>query len=131
MVAASGIREVLAGETVLSGLEYPCSTPSLDRWFLLRVTALGGSGGGAVASHVNIKRLKRLEATLEHDATHDPLTGLANRVLFSSKLTLALTSRPGRSDDGGVGVFYIDLDNSKELNDLYGHAVGDEVLVNV
>jgi predicted signal transduction protein with EAL and GGDEF domain len=131
VVAASGIREVLAGETVLSGLEYPCSTPSLDRWFLLRVTALGGSGGGAVASHVNIKRLKRLEATLEHDATHDPLTGLANRVLFSSKLTLALTSRPGRSDDGGVGVFYIDLDNSKELNDLYGHAVGDEVLVNV
>ena len=126
---ASGIREVLAGETLQIDLEYPCPSPSVDRWFMLRVTPLGGKSGGAVASHVNITRRKRLEVTLAHNASHDPLTGLANRVLFNSQLTLAISRRPGRGDVNDVGLLYIDLDHFKQVNDRYGHAAGDELLV--
>lgn len=51
-----GLRAVLAGETVQYDSEYPCSSPEVRRWFLLRMTPLGGPAGGAVLSHVNITR---------------------------------------------------------------------------
>lgn len=92
-LAAARIKEVLAGETVQSELEYPCPSPRLDCWFLLRVTPLGGRFGGAILSHVIITQRKRLEDALEHEASHDVLTGLANRVLFNAQLAKALTAR--------------------------------------
>ncbi|HET6966274.1 MAG TPA: diguanylate cyclase, partial [Acidimicrobiales bacterium] len=59
---------------------------------------------------------------LEHLATHDALTGLANRTLLDTHLQLLLErERP-------LSVIYIDLDGFKELNDRYGHAAGDELL---
>jgi diguanylate cyclase (GGDEF)-like protein len=128
-LAARGIRHVLAGEMVQSDLEYPCPSPLADRWFLLRVTRLAGRGSGLVASHVNITRRKRVEQALEHEAAHDPLTGLANRTLFTSRLLAALTTRSGRSPKPDVGVLYIDLDQFKQINDAYGHEAGDEVLI--
>ena len=128
-LAACGIREVLQGDTIQSDLQYPCPSPTADRWFLLRVTRLAGRAGGVVASHVNITKQMRIERELEHEAAHDPLTGLANRTLFTTKLTAALTGRPGRSRKADVGVMYIDLDQFKQINDTYGHAAGDEVLI--
>jgi len=129
LVAARGIRRVLAGEMVEADLEYPCPSPSTDRWFLLRVTRLAGRVTGVVASHVNITRRKRIEEALAHEAGHDPLTGLANRALFNARLVAALTRRPGRSVGPDVGVLYIDLDRFKQVNDTYGHGAGDEVLL--
>jgi diguanylate cyclase (GGDEF)-like protein/PAS domain S-box-containing protein len=69
----------------------------------------------------------RDEARMRHDAVHDPLTGLANRVLLRDRLETALA----RSERGGseTGVFFVDLDNFKRVNDVYGHATGDAVLV--
>lgn len=128
-LAARGIRDVLAGEIVESDLEYPCPAPYADRWFLLRVTRLAGRDCGAVASHVNITRRKRVEQALEHEAAHDPLTGLANRTLFNARLTAALAQRVGRSEAPDVGVLYIDLDHFKEINDTFGHDAGDEMLL--
>ena len=123
-----GLRSVLAGETVESDQEYPCPSPLVGRWFTSRITPIGGPIGGALASHVNISRRKKSELEFAHQASHDPLTGLANRVLFAEKLAEALTESPGRRRVPDVGLLYIDLDRFKPINDSYGHEAGDEVL---
>jgi diguanylate cyclase (GGDEF)-like protein len=130
-LAAAGLRAVLAGATVQSELEYPCPSPAVSRWFLLRITPLAGDPSGAVASHVNITRRVMAEQMLAHRAAHDPLTGLANRSLFTEQLHVALTHRTGRAGNGQVGVLYLDADNFKQLNDSYGHDAGDEALLTI
>ena len=130
-VAAAGLRAVLAGEKAQSELEYPCPSPAANRWFLLRITPLAGTAAGAVTSHVNITRRKLAEQALAHEAAHDSLTGLANRDLFTGRLTTALTRPSERPGGGDVGVLYLDLDEFKQVNDRYGHEAGDEVLLTI
>ncbi len=68
----------------------------------------------------------RLADALRHEATHDPLTGLANRALLGTALDAAisrLAQRPGR-----ITLMVIDLDEFKSVNDRLGHAAGDAVL---
>ena len=67
--------------------------------------------------------LTRMEEELRHQATHDALTGLANRTLLSSVLE--------RPDHDERAVLLIDLDDFKTINDSLGHAAGDQVLVMV
>jgi diguanylate cyclase (GGDEF)-like protein len=69
---------------------------------------------------------KRLESQLIHDALHDPLTGLANRVLLRDHLERAV-ARLDRSP-GRVGLLFVDLDDFKRVNDAFGHVAGDEIL---
>jgi diguanylate cyclase (GGDEF)-like protein/PAS domain S-box-containing protein len=78
---------------------------------------------------IDITDRKQLESKLIHDALHDPLTGLANRVLFRDLLERAL-ARQGRSP-GTVGLFFLDLDDFKRINDSFGHAAGDQILAQV
>lgn len=68
---------------------------------------------------VDITERKALADRLWHDAHHDTLTGVANRLLFFERLAQA---RPP------IGLCYLDLDGFKEINDEYGHTVGDRVL---
>jgi diguanylate cyclase (GGDEF)-like protein len=71
---------------------------------------------------------QRLSAEHEHAATHDPLTGLANRrQLYQTGATL-LAQRP---NEGLVGLLLVDLNHFKEVNDTLGHAAGDKVLIEV
>jgi diguanylate cyclase (GGDEF)-like protein/PAS domain S-box-containing protein len=76
---------------------------------------------------VDVTREKQLEERLEHQAFHDPLTGLPNRQLFHDRVGHAL----GRRKRGEMAVLFIDLDNFKTVNDSFGHACGDEVIVAV
>jgi diguanylate cyclase (GGDEF)-like protein/PAS domain S-box-containing protein len=70
---------------------------------------------------------RRGEDRMRHEALHDPLTGLPNRTLLRDRLehALAQSERDGRP----TGVLFVDLDNFKQINDVYGHATGDGVLV--
>jgi diguanylate cyclase (GGDEF)-like protein len=125
----AGLRAVLAREAVEREWEYTCSSPSIKRWYISRITVIDDPHGGAVVSHVNISRRKRSEQELAHQASHDPLTGLANRLLFTQTLAETLQRRPGRDRHADVGLLYIDLDHFKPVNDAYGHAAGDELLL--
>ncbi|MGN6331158.1 MAG: putative bifunctional diguanylate cyclase/phosphodiesterase [Motilibacteraceae bacterium] len=86
-----------------------------------------GAVGGLVVTVRDVSERAALEERLAHQAFHDPLTGLANRVLFGDRLAHALERR----GSGDVAVLFCDLDDFKAVNDGLGHAAGDQVLVAV
>lgn len=88
---------------------------------------------GAKTVYVLIARdatMRKLhEGQLEHQATHDALTGLANRKLFEELLMRAVFR--GDRSHHPVAVLFVDLDGFKEINDAHGHPMGDRVLAEV
>jgi diguanylate cyclase (GGDEF)-like protein/PAS domain S-box-containing protein len=82
-----------------------------------------------LGSMMDVTERKSLEEQLTHQALHDPLTKIANRVLFRDRVDHAL-SRLFRAK-GSLAVLFLDLDNFKAINDSLGHAAGDKLLVAV
>jgi diguanylate cyclase (GGDEF)-like protein/PAS domain S-box-containing protein len=80
-----------------------------------------------IASVRDVTEERSLIAQLEHDALYDSLTGLANRALFEDRLARARENTERHR--GSNAVFLLDLDDFKEVNDTFGHFVGDELLV--
>jgi diguanylate cyclase (GGDEF)-like protein/PAS domain S-box-containing protein len=74
----------------------------------------------------DITRRKEAEAQIVHMARHDALTDLPNRVAFSEQLSAALTR--ARPTGESFAVLCVDLDRFKEVNDIFGHNVGDGLL---
>jgi diguanylate cyclase (GGDEF)-like protein len=94
----------------------PLAVAVLDTLVVMRVARL-------------FRRRVRAEASLSHQALHDALTGLPNRVLFLDRAELALT----RSTRNGTtsALLFLDLDRFKVVNDSMGHRTGDQLLVDV
>jgi len=96
-------------------------------WLLITRISGGGQPARFVATMTDITQRKDLEEQLRHQAHHDPLTDLPNRALFADRLRVAITQaqRHGRS----FALCFIDLDCFKPVNDEFGHAAGDDLLV--
>jgi diguanylate cyclase (GGDEF)-like protein/PAS domain S-box-containing protein len=83
---------------------------------------------GAFITHViDISKRKQAERQLDHQAHHDPLTGLPNRKLFLERLDDAL-ARTDHASGERAAVLFVDLDNFKMVNDSLGHDAGDRLL---
>jgi diguanylate cyclase (GGDEF)-like protein/PAS domain S-box-containing protein len=97
------------------------------RWVPLRRG--DGTLGGFLGALEDVTERQRLEERLEYDATHDRLTGLGSRALLVEELNAAL----GRARRGGgnIALLFMDLDGFKRVNDMLGHAAGDDLLVHV
>jgi diguanylate cyclase (GGDEF)-like protein/PAS domain S-box-containing protein len=98
------------------------------QWLSIRAVALDPDRRtGWVGILDDVTDRHRADASLAHQATHDPLTGLPNRSLLEDRLRQACTRL--RQDDESVAVLFVDLDRIKEVNDTIGHSAGDAVLV--
>ena len=106
-------------------------TAMFARWAHAKFVPLGSSEhtSGWIATIDDITDRRRAESRLAHQATHDPLTKLPNRVLLEDRLRQAC-ARLRRGTDS-VSVLFIDLDGFKAINDTLGHRAGDRVLIEV
>ncbi|MFQ1003566.1 putative bifunctional diguanylate cyclase/phosphodiesterase [Modestobacter sp. SSW1-42] len=96
-------------------------------WVETSLAVTPDAAGHAVLSSRFVGERRRLEAELRRQATHDSLTGLANRALVRRQLEVELAAdRPGP-----VGVLFCDLDEFKAVNDRLGHEAGDDLLCQV
>lgn len=80
-----------------------------------------------VGIHTNITERKQTEKKLERNAHYDLLTNLPNRVLLADRISQAMTQCQRRNQS--LAVAFLDLDSFKEVNDTYGHNMGDELLI--
>ena len=149
LVAAATLRAT--GKPVVSSTLLALSIPMIDEQFVVltarwdeteehtdptetpsarvEILELFAAQAGASLHNAQVHRgLEELKDRLDHEASHDPLTALANRRLFTDELERA-TGR-GRPGDL-VGVLFVDLDGFKEVNDKYGHDTGNDLLVAV
>lgn len=128
------INDYLAGKTEKYIHEHRiiCKDKNV-KWVLSRGMTVKHDKNGKplrmVGTHTDITERKLLETRLENLAHFDTLTGLPNRTLFSDRLKLAVAY--AKREKKMLAVMFVDLDQFKEINDLYGHKIGDKVLKKV
>ncbi|MEE4303141.1 MAG: diguanylate cyclase, partial [Wenzhouxiangella sp.] len=108
------------------------SADGAERPFLATVTDIGVDRDGNEQYawiFTDISELKQAQKRLEHLAYYDPLTGLPNRLHLQDQLRRLLAV--GRRGEERIAVLFIDLDNFRNVNDSFGHPIGDDLLVMV
>ena len=118
------------GRASMETVRHTSTGETLDVSLTFTRVRLGAGRSGHLATYRDIRREKRLQAKLQHTALHDPLTGLANRVLFLDRLAQTM-ARLRRRPDRNFAVVFLDLDRFKQVNDTWGHAAGDRLLLTV
>jgi diguanylate cyclase (GGDEF)-like protein/PAS domain S-box-containing protein len=100
-------------------------------WVLANESLIDEPGGETVmdGSLIDITDRKRADQQRWHQANHDALTDLPNRVLFNDRLSLAILHAQRRRQS--LVIMFLDLDHFKRVNDTLGHSAGDELLVKV
>ncbi|TFB87517.1 bifunctional diguanylate cyclase/phosphodiesterase [Cryobacterium algoricola] len=120
-MAAAIIVPLLAGDVlmgVVAGGWRSAPESGISPSTLARIEGVSHQGAIALQN-------ARLLATVRHQSLHDPLTGLANRMLFASELDSAVSTC---AEGSCTAVMFCDLDNFKQVNDVLGHGAGDELL---
>ncbi len=130
-LTASAVGTVLATLKHRQAIRLPDPIPWRSpegRNYALRLTAtpVGQAGEGAVLVLNDVTETLAITARLQHEATHDLLTGLPNRALLIDRLHQALANAQRRGTL--VALLFVDLDRFKRINDSLGHYVGDQVL---
>ena len=82
-----------------------------------------------ISLSLEVDKRKVIEKDLEHQAYHDSLTGLPNRALLLDRIDQAI--RHAKRNKSLLAVLFLDLDNFKQINDSFGHSVGDTVLISI
>ena len=125
--AAAGLASVLSGAAPCFKLEAPFFVPADKAWFSMKITAMRDADKRIVVSHENVSDIKAAEQASLQLANTDALTGALSRRHF---LNLAEQER-GRSERYGLPLvlLMLDLDHFKLINDSFGHATGDIVLM--
>lgn len=95
---------------------------------IVKVSYRPTQNGCWVSTHEDITERTQSEARIAHLAYHDPLTGLPNRAAFNEHIASTFASL---ADNASFAVICIDLDQFKEINNVYGHSTGDRFLVEV
>ena len=127
----SGLDEHLGGATPHYAGQYRTRLGNGSwRWILARGRVVERGPGGRplriVGTVADIDARKLQEDEIRHQAHHDMLTGLPNRLLFGDRLRQALLA--AQREGHKLAVIFFDLDKFKPVNDTYGHAVGDVLL---
>jgi diguanylate cyclase (GGDEF)-like protein/PAS domain S-box-containing protein len=122
--AVAALRERLTADTSAEAEMRVMREDGTYGWLHVVATDLRGnpSVGGIVWNGRDITDSRRLQDELRHQATHDALTGLANRLLLQERVR---ETPPGTA----ISMLLIDLDGFKQVNDEHGHHAGDQVLV--
>jgi diguanylate cyclase (GGDEF)-like protein len=126
-----GIQDQPVHVTVIVGMMMGLSLLLVLRIAFLAQYAQGRATAARARTHalaVSLREQAELQKQLSHQATHDPLTGLANRTLLNERLESALGQC---SPISSAGLLMLDLDGFKDVNDTLGHPAGDKVLVDV
>lgn len=125
-------RIIRTGEPIVAKIERETFQDRPDAWVSTTKLPLRDKQGrivGTFGISRDVTAQVLAEQALAHQALHDPVTGLANRLALMDRLSQALASLD--RSQARVGLFFIDidLDNFKKINDSYGHEAGDRVLV--
>jgi diguanylate cyclase (GGDEF)-like protein/PAS domain S-box-containing protein len=112
--------------------EHPISTKDGLRLFLTRrMTVLDDAGEPQylIKTHEDVTDRRQTESRMAHMAYHDGLTDLPNRAAFLQALAQMIEACEGTGEE--FAVLSVDLDGLKEINDVFGHAIGDKLLIEV
>jgi diguanylate cyclase (GGDEF)-like protein/PAS domain S-box-containing protein len=123
------IERVRSGETVTTHEVKRITKSGEMIYFLGSFSPLydqNGDWDGGVVAYKDITERKKYEDMLKELALHDPLTSLPNRTYFSQCLKIEMEK--AKQSKLLLSVFVLDIDHFKEINDTYGHDIGDEVL---